>query len=106
MPPIDKEALARRAQSLVKQLPVAVAIGGVAYNAMRTNLRQERAWQLYGAQESVACSINLATADLAADFPLATLNKLTVDGKELRFMGYEYDATRAFIRLDLKAVNS
>lgn len=106
MPPLDTSAIARRAQSLVKQLPVAVVIGGTTYNAMRTNLRQERAWQLYGAQESVACSINLATADLPEDFPLSTLNKLTVDGKELRFMGYEYDATRAFLRLDLKAVNS
>jgi hypothetical protein len=106
MPPLDTSSIAARAQSLVKQLPVRVVIGGTTYNAIRANLRQERAWQLYGAQESVAQSINLAVADLPTTFPLETLNLLTVDGKSLRFLGYEYDATRAFLRLDLKAVNS
>lgn len=105
MPPFDTTKLATRAQSLVKRLPVTVAIGGKNRIGTRSNLNQERAWQLYGAQESVAESVSFAVADMAG-VNFAELNKLTVDGKELRFLGYEYDAARVFVRIDLKAVNA
>ena len=87
-------------------MPVSVSIAGETYQATRSNLNQERAFQLYGAQERIVESISIAVADLKASFNVAELNKITVDGKPLRFMGYEYDAARIMLRLDLKAVNS
>ena len=104
--PIDLAAMKTRGQSLARRMPVTVSISGVNYQATRSNLNQERAFQMYGAQERVAESISIAVADLKASFSVAELNLVTVDGKALRFMGYEYDAARVMIRLDLKAVNS
>jgi len=95
-----------RGQSLARRMPVTVTIAGVNYQATRSNLNQERAFQLYGAQERVAESITIAVEDLKSSFSVAELNLVTVDSKSLRFMGYEYDAARVFVRLDLKAVNS
>lgn len=103
--PFDINKLATRAQSLVKRLPVVVSLGGTDYTGTRTNLNQERAWQLYGAQESVSESVVFPRA-VVAGVNFAELNKVTVDGKVLRFLGYEYDAARVMVRLDFKAVNA
>lgn len=95
--------MSTRAQSLTHRIPVAVVVAGKSYTATRSSLNTERALQLYGTQEAVTQSLTFAVADIAGKWTPESTNLLTVDGKELRVHGHEYDAARAMVRIDLGA---